>query len=76
MKTNNLIYIFAGIITVGFFALLYLLAVKEVPENNADVINLVVGALIAAFSSVVSYFFGSSAGSKQKTELLANQNKE
>jgi hypothetical protein len=42
-----------------------------VPEPNKDLLNLVVGALIGSFASVVGYFFGSSAGSAQKDETIS-----
>lgn len=61
------------IIVGGFFALLYLLVSKEVPSQNSDVLNLVIGALIGSFSTIVGYFFGSSKGSSEKTELLSKK---
>ena len=72
MKTTKDIfqYILGGLIVTGFFILLYLLVRSEVPNTNKDLLNLVVGALIGNFSSVVGYFFGSSAGSAKKDELL------
>jgi hypothetical protein len=72
-KSNLILTILSGLIVIAFFVLLYLLASKPVPDGNSDVVNLTVGALIGAFTSVVGYWFGSSAGSKQKTDLLANK---
>jgi len=63
-------YILGGVIVTGFFILLYLLIKQEVPEKNTDVLNLVIGALIGSFSTIVGYFYGSSKGSSEKTELL------
>jgi hypothetical protein len=63
-------YILGGVIVAGFFILLYLLIRTEVPEKNADVLNLVIGALIGSFTTIVGYFYGSSKGSSEKTELL------
>lgn len=65
-------YTLAGIIVVGFFVLLYITIYKEIPEANKDILNIVVGALIGSFTAVVGYFFGSSAGSKEKTKMLKN----
>lgn len=58
------------VIVAGFFALLYLLIIKEVPEQNSEVLNLIIGALIGSFTTIVGYFYGSSKGSSEKTDLL------
>jgi drug/metabolite transporter (DMT)-like permease len=63
-------YILGALIVIGFFLLLYLLVGAEVPETNKDLLNLVVGALIGSFATVVGYFYGSSKGSSDKDELL------
>jgi hypothetical protein len=55
---------------VGFFVLLYLLLVAAVPEENKEILNIVVVALIGSFTSIVGYFYGSSLGSADKNELL------
>jgi len=70
-KTREIaMYILGGLIVAGFFVLLYILLFQKVPESNADVLQISVGALIGAFTGVVSYFFGSSVGSKNKDEML------
>jgi hypothetical protein len=76
MKNGNDIfkYILGGLVVLGFFILLYLLVSKTVPMENKDLLNLVVGALIGSFASVVGYFFGSSAGSARKDDIIAKQN--
>jgi heme O synthase-like polyprenyltransferase len=63
-------YALGAIIIAGFFILLYLLIKTEIPAKNTDVLNLVIGALIGSFSTIVGYFYGSSKGSSEKTELL------
>ena len=67
-------YILGALIVAGFFALLILLVLSAVPSENKDLLNLVVGALIGSFSSIVSYFFGSSLGSSKKDQLLNEKN--
>ena len=66
-------YVLAGMVAVGFFVLIILLVKVEIPEANSDVLNLVVGALIGSFTTIVSYFFGSSKGSSDKTKMLGGQ---
>lgn len=68
-------YILGGLIVAGFFALLFLLTKQEVPEKNENMMNIVVGALISSFTMVCGFFYGSSTGSKEKTEILDNLNK-
>jgi hypothetical protein len=63
-------YVLAWVIVVGFFGLLGLLFFTGVPETGRDLLNLSVGSLLAGFSTVVGYFFGSSAGSKAKNSIL------
>jgi len=65
-------YVLGGLIVIGFFLLLLSLVKFEVPPENKDILNIVVGALIGCFTSVVGYFFGSSKGSKEKTQIIAN----
>lgn len=73
MKKVSEIYFYAlgALIVIGFFVFMIILVLKPVPENNESTMNIVVGALIAAFAGVVNYFFGSSKGSKDKTEILS-----
>lgn len=71
MQTKDIFqYSLGGVIVVGFFLLLIVLANKGIPDQNKDLLNLVVGALIGSFATVVGYFYGSSKGSAEKNELL------
>ena len=66
-------YILGALVVAGFFSLLIILIYKSVPEGNQDILNLVIGALIGSFTSVVGYYFGSSLGSAEKNEMLKNK---
>lgn len=66
-------YVLAGLILVGFFGLLGLLVFRPTPVDNSNLLNISVGALISAFTGVVGYFFGSSLGSKEKNQILADK---
>jgi drug/metabolite transporter (DMT)-like permease len=71
MKIKHIFqYVLGALITIGFFLLLYLLLSSAVPEENKEILNIVVGALIGSFTSIVGYFYGSSLGSADKNELL------
>ncbi len=60
-------------ITVGFFGLLYYLLRHEPPAGSRDILNIMLGSLGSAWIGVTTYYFGSSAGSDRKTEILGRQ---
>jgi len=70
MKQVKEIYMYAlgALIALGFFVVMIYL-IHSGKYDNA--VMLIIGALIGAFSTVVGYFFGSSKGSADKTELLS-----
>lgn len=64
--------VLAALVTIGFFALCGLMAFHAPPVENKDVLILLLGALSGAFATVLAYYFGSSSGSKLKTDALAS----
>lgn len=72
MKPKDIFFYSLGaLVVIGFFSTLIVLIIKGADKETQ---NLLLGALIAAFSTVVGYFYGSSKGSQEKDELLANSN--
>jgi hypothetical protein len=67
--------VLAGVITIGFFGILFWMFVYGVPKNGNEALLLMLGALQTAFTGVIAYYFGSSAGSKAKTDALAKGDK-
>ena len=61
-------YLLASVVIIGFFCVLSLVLWKD--KTGADIL---VGGLAAAFGSVVGYFYGSSASSARKDELIAGK---
>ncbi|HLZ07942.1 MAG TPA: hypothetical protein VKT80_05090 [Chloroflexota bacterium] len=61
----------ACLITVGFFGLLVMTMYHVPPSGSEKILDVMTGSLGTAWIMVVTYFFGSSAGSDRKTELLA-----
>lgn len=60
----------AGAITIGFFLLLVLLAFRDIPSSNKDVLMAMVGVLGTAWVGVTTYYFGTSSGSKAKDAVI------
>jgi len=46
------------------------LGVFEIPTENLRMWDTAFGAVVAAFTQVIGYYFGSSMGSKEKTRLI------
>lgn len=58
----------AGVFSIGFFAMLTLLALKEVPAGNRDVLITLLGALGGAVITIVSFYFGDSEGNSESPD--------
>jgi len=61
----------AYFITIGFFSVLGVMMFGVVDATSKDVLLVMLGTLGSAFTGVIAYYFGTTAGSKAKTELLA-----
>ena len=55
-------------ITVGFFGILYALMTDKVTKS--DELMIMLGSLSTAWTGVIAFYFGSSAGSQAKDQLL------
>lgn len=66
-------YSLGALVVFGFFFILWIIFRQEMPPSNKEIGLMVIGALIAKFSDVVGYFFGSSKGSADKTASLNKQ---
>lgn len=55
-------------------ALLAALVFVPLPDANQNAILIVIGNVTALTSTLVTYYFGTSDGSKRKTDLLIKQN--
>lgn len=64
-------YILGALVVLSFFLLLGILIFKPIPIENDKVLTLAIGALIGHTATIVGYYFGSSKGSSDKTQLLS-----
>jgi hypothetical protein len=65
----------AVVITVGFFGILIWMLINGMPKNGTEALLMMLGALGTAWTGVVNFYYGSSAGSKQKTDALTAKDK-
>lgn len=63
---RNLAYLYTG----GYFIMLVALFKFGVPNESRDLLNTLIGILSAAEVGIITYYFGSSAGSAKKSETM------
>jgi hypothetical protein len=61
-------YVLGSVVVIGFFTTLIFMIQDGSYEQE---VNMIIGALIGAFITVIGFFFGSSKGSSDKTALLS-----
>lgn len=64
--------ILGGLIVGGFFVVLGAMVMRRLPAGAETEFSIMLGALATMTAAVVNYYFGSSAGSKEKTRLIAS----
>ena len=65
-------YLLAAVIVGSLVATVMVLIRVEVSDSVHDALMLLLGVEASGFTTVVNYFFGSSKGSSDKTEIMSN----
>ena len=70
-------HVFMGVlICLMFVGAIVALFLVEPKAGAREPLLLLIGSLSAAFGAVVTFWFGSSASSARKDDIIANQSKE
>jgi len=67
--------VLAVVITLGFFGILIWMLLNGMPKTGTEALLMMLGALGTAWTGVVNFYYGSSAGSKAKTDALNSKDK-
>jgi hypothetical protein len=67
--------VLAIVITFGFFGILIWMLLNGMPKTGTEALLMMLGALGTAWTGVVNFYYGSSAGSKAKTDALNAKDK-
>lgn len=66
-------YILAWFLGAGLFIIIVILVFFDIKNGSKEIVYILLGSFSTAFTQTVSYFFGSSEGSKDKTKLLGEK---
>lgn len=69
-KQDSHLYVLAWIVVGGFILLTLITLFVDIPKDNAEAVFLVLGAFVSGFSTVLAYFFGSTKGSAEKSQMM------
>lgn len=63
-------YLVGAVGLAAFLFMIYALAYRDIPEGNREIFIHAVGIIEGVVITIFAYYFGSSKGSKDKTNLL------
>jgi hypothetical protein len=73
MNTKDIfMYCLAGMVVLLIFAVIGILMFRTTPTENSELLYTALGLALGWGTAVIQYFFGSSKGSADKTEMMQN----
>lgn len=66
-------HVVGAVVMLMASVVIYLLFIKPIPDGNHDIAMVMLGIILGWAGNVVQFHFGSSDGSKQKTELMSER---
>ena len=69
---RNIVPILACGTTIMIFSLFLILMLIDIPDQSHDLSMILLGGLLSSQSVILSFYFGSSMGSKDKSDDLVN----
>ncbi len=70
-QAREVMFLVLGVLIIsGTISFLVVLMLREIPVGNKDAVMLSLGTLLASFTAVVGYYFGSSKGSADKNDTM------
>jgi hypothetical protein len=65
--------VIGALVVIGFFGsfIVLLFVPNSLNDLNREPVMLMIGCLVSGFSGLLGFFFGSTAGSTRKTEIMA-----
>jgi len=74
LKKFQLIFIYAlaALVILCFMAIIVALIFHLAPESNVSSLQILLGVFGAMTTQIVNYFYGSSKGSADKTDMIFN----
>ncbi len=67
---KNIMPLLTIVVTLGFFSLLIYMLKYEVPKSNERIMDILLGSLGTAWITMISFYFGSSKGSEDKSKII------
>ena len=60
------------LVVLGFGAMLWLVLANPLPEGNSEIVYILLGTLSAGFSTVLTFWLGSSRSSQDKSQMMSD----